>query len=275
MNRRGLIGTATALLALRPGVAAAQARLVEVAASDRHLWNGVAVAPGGRVFVCLPRALGEPTPGVAELTPEGALRPFPGGAWNDRAPGRDPAAAFVNVNSVWLGADEALWAVDGGSPDPARPLPGGPKLVRLDLAANAVARAYPFGPDVMPGGSVLNDVRVRDGRAYLTEHGRGALLVLGVGSGQVRRVLDRHPALVQPPGRAVPSRSTAPRCATGTVSPTSATPTSWNSARMGVGSTSSPSPGRCRGSRRATSMIPCSTTTRSGAGSSSGSTPRP
>jgi sugar lactone lactonase YvrE len=60
-----------------------------------------------------------------------------------------------------------------------------------------VARVYPFGPDVAPQGSYLNDIRFTpDGqRAVLTNSGQpGCLLTLDVASGAVRRVLVGHPS---------------------------------------------------------------------------------
>lgn len=70
--------------------------------------------------------------------------------------------------------------------DPAAPatesiVPGGPKLVEIDLKTNKVIRTYNFGGDVAPQGSYLNDVRFSpDGKhAYMTDSGaQGALVVL-------------------------------------------------------------------------------------------------
>jgi sugar lactone lactonase YvrE len=76
-------------------------------------------------------------------------------------------------------------------------VPGGPKLVRIDLATDRVARVIQFGQDVAIPGSYLNDVRFsRDGRyAFLTDSGqRGALVVVDLASGKARRVLDGDPS---------------------------------------------------------------------------------
>ena len=49
--------------------------------------------------------------------------------------------------------------------DPAAPatgfiVPGGPKLVEIDLKTDKVVQNYRFGGDVAPQGSYLNDVRL-------------------------------------------------------------------------------------------------------------------
>ena len=82
--------------------------------------------------------------------------------------------------------------------DPAAPatgfiVPGGPKLVEIDLKTDKVIQNYRFGGDVAPQGSYLNDVRLSpDGRwVYMTDSGaQGALVVLDTQTGKARRVLD-------------------------------------------------------------------------------------
>ena len=82
--------------------------------------------------------------------------------------------------------------------DPAAPatgfiVPGGPKLVEIDLKTDKVVQVYRFGGDVAPQGSYLNDVRISpDGRyAYMTDSGaQGALVVLDIAAGRAHRALD-------------------------------------------------------------------------------------
>jgi sugar lactone lactonase YvrE len=69
--------------------------------------------------------------------------------------------------------------------------------VKIDLASNSVAKVYPFGLDVAPQGSYLNDVRLSpDGKfAYITDSGTsGAIVVLNLETGQARRALDGAPS---------------------------------------------------------------------------------
>jgi len=76
---------------------------------------------------------------------------------------------------------------------------GGPKLVKIDLATNQVVQTIPFGEDVAPKKSYLNDVRIdtRENTAFITESGRGAIIVVDLKSGKARRLLDGH-ASTQP-----------------------------------------------------------------------------
>ncbi len=72
---------------------------------------------------------------------------------------------------------------------------GGPKLVRIDLAANRVTRVYDLA-SVAQGASFVDDVRFNGDLAYLTDAGRPALIVLDLTTGKSRRVLENHPSTV-------------------------------------------------------------------------------
>jgi sugar lactone lactonase YvrE len=109
----------------------------------------------------------------------------------------------VNVNAIHLDRRGGLWVVDTGSPDfGGDPLPGGAKLVRIDLATDRVSRVVPLGSQVALRGSYVDDMRLRAGMAYLTDAGRPGLIVLDLRSGAARRVLDGHPSTMAPEGRA-------------------------------------------------------------------------
>ncbi|MFP3681843.1 glyoxalase, partial [Pseudomonas sp. SIMBA_041] len=76
--------------------------LTEVARLD-WLCNAVALTSDGRLFVGLPRWPGfEKTPSIAEVMPDGTLKPFPGGHWNDWAPGKPSDAALVKINTIHI-----------------------------------------------------------------------------------------------------------------------------------------------------------------------------
>ncbi len=201
ITRRALTGLlATAPLAARAQSAPAErtAALDLVASFDAQV-TGVAVAPSGRIFVNFPRWEQDVPISVAEITKDGTLRPYPDAEWNrwtDAAP-LSNANHFICVQSVTVDAQGFLWIVDPAAPGNEFNLDGGPKVVKVDLGQDRVVRVYPFNRNVCPQGSYLNDIRVSpDGRtAYLSDSGvRGALLVLDVASGQVRRLLDGHPS---------------------------------------------------------------------------------
>ena len=66
--------------------------LITVASSGNLMLTNAAVSPEGRLFGNFPRWTEVPTPSVGEATPDGAFRPFPGGAWNAKAPSSWPTS---------------------------------------------------------------------------------------------------------------------------------------------------------------------------------------
>jgi sugar lactone lactonase YvrE len=180
-------------------VAESKARLERVAEFD-HQVTGVAVSETGRIFVNFPRWTEDSEISVAELVDDG-LRPFPDAEWNSWRNAKkneiSPEDHFVCVQSVVVDRRGSLWVLDPAAPATEQQVKGGPKLVQIDLSSNRVVRVIPFGRDVAPEGSYLNDVRFHpDGkRAYLTDSGAtGALVVLDLQSGEARRILDGHPS---------------------------------------------------------------------------------
>lgn len=153
--------------------------------------TGVAVSRSGRVFVNFPRWRGEPETPVAEVLADGSTRPYP--------PDEKARGSLVSVQSVHVDAADRLWILDPANPG----LPqsgvvlGEAKLVRVDLATDAVARVYRFDGNTAPEDSYLNDVRVdvAGDIAYLTDSALGALIVLDLRTGAARRVLEGHPSV--------------------------------------------------------------------------------
>jgi sugar lactone lactonase YvrE len=91
-------------------------------------------------------------------------------------------------------------------------MPGGPKLLRINLATNEVERIIAFDADIAPPGSYLNDVRVdaETEMAYLTESGLGALVVVDLTTGRARRLLADHPSTKAEPLAIVIDGQTVP-----------------------------------------------------------------
>jgi sugar lactone lactonase YvrE len=166
-----------------------------------HQVTGVTVSERGRIFVNFPRWTEDSPVSVAEVMQDGSLRPYPDEQWNAwrnvRRDELDPSDHWVCVQSVVADGRGSVWVVDPAAPAVDGIVPGGPKLVRIDLATDRVAQVIRFGQDVAIPGSYLNDVRFsQDGNyAYLTDSGqRGALVVVELASGRARRVLDGHPS---------------------------------------------------------------------------------
>jgi sugar lactone lactonase YvrE len=173
--------------------------LVEVARFDDQP-TGVAAAPDGRLFVCFPYMFREPRDPVVEVRPDGKRRPYPDEAWNrwDGAEGASASKAFVCAQSVYVDpGGRALWILDPASPNlQGGVVPGGPKLVKVDLATDKVVQTILFDDKVAPEDSYLNDVRVDPvaGYAYITDSTLGALVVVDLKNGGAFRRLERHPA---------------------------------------------------------------------------------
>lgn len=174
---------------------------LESVATFDHQVTGVTVSEDGRIFVNFPRWSEDAPLSVAELLPDGSLRPYPDEEWNAWRNARknelSAADHWVCVQSVVADGRGGVWVLDPAAPAQARVIPGGPKLVRIDLASDRVVRAIAFDESIAPQGSYLNDVRFSpDGRyAYITESGaRGAIVVVTLESGVARRVLDGHPS---------------------------------------------------------------------------------
>jgi sugar lactone lactonase YvrE len=174
---------------------------LEAVAQFAHQVTGVTVSERGRIFVNFPRWTEDSPVSVAELMKDGSLRPYPDAGWNAwrnvRADELDPARYWVCVQSVVADGHGGLWVLDPAAPALDGLIPGGPKLVRIDLASDRVVQVIRFDQTVAIPGSYLNDVRFsKDGRfAFITDSGqRGALVVVELASGQARRVLDGHPS---------------------------------------------------------------------------------
>ena len=175
-------------------LASTQDQLTPVFSSDLIV-NGAATTPGGRLFVPVQPRRGKGDPQVVEVR-DGKPLPYPDVTWNGWREGESGATRFVGVNALRIGPDGALWVVDRGSPGLGRPLvAGGVKLVRIDVATNAVTRVYDLAA-VTTAKSFVDDVRFNGSHAYLTDAGQPGLIVLDMKTGRGRRVLDGDPSTV-------------------------------------------------------------------------------
>ncbi|MFW2830378.1 L-dopachrome tautomerase-related protein [Sphingomonas sp. ID0503] len=197
-----LLASIGAVTALAGSVAIAQraaAPLTQVAAFD-HQATGVAVTADGRRFVNFPRWTEDAPISVAEVMKDGSLRPYPDARWNSwrnaRANELPVSDYFVCVQSIVPDGHGNLWVVDPGAPGNEKILEGAPKLVKIDLSTNRVAKVIAIPGDVALQGSYLNDIRFSpDGRmGYITDSGtRGAIIVVDLESGRSWRALDGSP----------------------------------------------------------------------------------
>ncbi len=168
------------------------ASLTEVFHDDNFQLTGVSVSKSGRLFVNYPRWSDKYLNAVVEVMQDGSTKPYPDGEWNQWDSKPETAAThFVCVQSV-VADGNSLWVVDPAAPLLATVVPNGPKLVQIDLATNKVVRVLSFGSDVIKPGSYLNDVRFDTNRhtAYMTDSGRGGIVVVDLRSGKAHRALD-------------------------------------------------------------------------------------
>jgi sugar lactone lactonase YvrE len=170
---------------------ASAAQLKEVASfPDQQVTGVTASRSSGRIFVNFPFWSDQHSISVAEIV-NGQPRPFPNEEWNKPGP---PASHFVCVQSVVVDDQETLWVLDPAAPKMQEIVKQGPKLVKIDLRSNQVAQTIPFGEDIAPSKSYLNDVRIDtgSGTAFITDSGKGAIVVVNLKNGNARRLLDGH-----------------------------------------------------------------------------------
>lgn len=193
-RRRSLSALAALLLSTAAASAAEDPRLV-AAYRGSMVWNGIATHDGdGRAFVCFSHPDGSFGAKIAEVTPDGPAVPYPDLGWNDWKPGDDPRHKFVGSNSLRFSPDGHLWVVDTGTTGwSTKVVPGGAKLVEVDVVRNRVVRVIPLDEWVRPD-SFIDDVRFNGPHAYLTDAGWPGLIVLDLASGRARRVLNDAPS---------------------------------------------------------------------------------
>ena len=204
MARLGMGLAGVAVVAIAGGAAWAQkgrSAALTQEARFAHQVTGVAVTADGRRFVNFPRWTDDAPISVAEVMPDGSLRPYPDAKWNEwrnaRANELSVGDHFVCVQSIVPDGHGHLWVLDPGAPGNEKILPGAPKLVKIDLATNRVSKVIAVPEDVALQGTYLNDIRFSpDGRTgYITDSGtRGAIIVVDLESGRSWRALDGHPS---------------------------------------------------------------------------------
>ncbi len=183
---------------------AAMPAFSHVADFDQQV-TGVAVSKDGRIFVNFPRWEKDVPISVAEVMKGGKLRPYPNAGWNAWSNLKPLSRQdhFICVQSVTVDPQGFLWVLDPAAPGNEFIKPGGVKLVQIDLKTDQVVKVIPFDETAAPQGSYMNDVRFSpDGKyAYLPDSGqKGALLVVDIGAGTIRRVLDGDPRTQSEPG---------------------------------------------------------------------------
>ncbi len=177
--------------------------LTQVYSNNDFQLTGITVAKSGRMFVNFPRWSDKYVNAVVEVMKDGSTKPYPDGNWNvwDMKP--DSAGShFVCVQSVVADDAGALWVIDPAAPLLGSIVPGGPKLLRIDLSTDKVTNVYHFGPDTAKTNSYLNDIRIDTNRkfVYLTDSGAGGIVIVDLNTGSAHRALDGNPSVMAEKG---------------------------------------------------------------------------
>lgn len=202
-SRRHFVLGATAMvgsLAVAFRVSNAAEQLEEVAQFNDSMPTGVTVSQERRIFVNFPR-WGDPVPFTVAEVRNGKAIAYPDQDVN-RLDAARAADAFVSVQSVVVDPRNRLWALDTGSIRFAPVVPGGAKLVGIDLATNRIIHTIRFPAEVVLPTTYLNDVRfdLRHGNAgfaYLTNSsgaGPNEIIVVDLATGRSWRRLHDHPS---------------------------------------------------------------------------------
>ncbi len=185
--------------ALLCGLSLTGLSLTEVYRNNDFQLTGISVSRQGRLFVNFPRWSPEYLNAVIEAMPDGSGKPFPNEEWNrwDLSP-KTAAKHFICVQSVFTDDTDSLWVLDAAAPMLMSIIPGGPKLVKIDLKTNEIIQVFPIGPDVAKTNTYLNDVRIDTKRqvAYITDSGLGGIIVVDLRTGHSHRALDGDPSVM-------------------------------------------------------------------------------
>ncbi|KAL2067741.1 hypothetical protein VTL71DRAFT_15837 [Oculimacula yallundae] len=187
---------------------------------------GLAASKTGRIFACYTRGtyaytLGEIVNKTAERAyPSQELNTPPGGLYtttNGIQFGSNDSSTFISVQALYITPDDTLWVLDTGRPSinesqaPSMPyaVPGGPKLVSINLNNNSISRTYTLPPSVHYPDSYMNDLRFDmrsnatesgGGIAYIVDssnEGRTGFLMIDLATGESWRHLNQHPSTLR------------------------------------------------------------------------------
>ena len=149
--------------------------------------GNVAVAKNGRLFFTVHPESRPTGAKLLEWTGDRAV-PFPNGQSQDEL--------FQTPLGVVIDQHDRLWVIDHGNHGF-----GTVRLLAFDLVTGEVVHDHVFGRTVAPRGSFFQDLQVDPSGdvVYIADAGfwarRPSLVVYEPHSGQVRRVLDRHPSV--------------------------------------------------------------------------------
>ncbi|WP_062112190.1 SMP-30/gluconolactonase/LRE family protein [Aureimonas sp. AU40] len=160
--------------------------------------TGLAISPGGRIFIMMPRFDAKVPYTLGEVARDGSVMPFPDAATNAVDPDA-PQRSLMHVPNGVFDTAGHLWVLDAGLPEgKGPPVPGGAKLVQFDIETKRALRTIPLEPGIAPTSS-FNDLRVDTqggrARAFVSDQGQdgeGAILAVDLETERVVRRLAGH-----------------------------------------------------------------------------------
>ncbi len=163
--------------------------------------TGVTVSHAGRVFVNYPHWGDNVKFTVAEIVNGNAVA-YPNVQIN-KINKAHPSVCLYSVQSVVVDPDDRLWALDTGSVKLGPNVPGGPKLVCMDLRTNKITRTIFFPRSVVTPATYLNDIRFdlrrgKAGTAFITDSGAksdNGIIVVDLATGKSFRRLGKDPSV--------------------------------------------------------------------------------
>ena len=159
-------------------------KLETVFTDSIYQFTGVAVANNNRLFVNYPYWLDKHQYSVVEVK-QGKAVPYPNAAWNSFKKGEDGQNKFVCVQAVYTDDQNYLWIVDAAGIGLGPVYQRSNKVIKINLATDAIERIYRFPEEIINDHVYLNDIRVdnQNGFAYMTDSSSGGLVVLNINSG--------------------------------------------------------------------------------------------
>jgi sugar lactone lactonase YvrE len=167
--------------------------------------TGVTVTANGRIFVNFPRC-GDDVPFTVGEIKDGKVVPYPDAVTNkfDLA---YPGTTLGCVQSAVVDPSNRLWILDTAAPEFSAPVPGGAKLVAVDLSTNKVVKIIVLSASSVLPTTYTVDVRfgLRKGKAgvaYITDSsvaGHGGIIVVDLDSGDSWRELSGDPSTAADP----------------------------------------------------------------------------
>ena len=195
-----LIAIVTLFAACKKNDGDSQTKLELVFEDNTYQLTGVAIGKAGRLFTNYPLWSDTYKYALTEVTGLTQSNPYPDANMNSWQAGQSGENKWVCVQAVYIDDNNTMWVVDPAAPKMGSVYQNSYKLVKINMATNAVERVYPFD-GVAGDTSYVNDVRVDTEKqfAYLTNSKDGGILVVDLNTGLTRQVLLKHYSVLSDP----------------------------------------------------------------------------